>query len=66
MREFLSGRMIPFVDRNVRQSVAAREELQERADSIVVPQLFWNGHHIVGFDPDALDKLALAFRAAAA
>jgi glutaredoxin len=66
VREFLSGRMIPFVDRNVRQSVAAREELQERADSIVVPQLFWNEHHIVGFDPEALDKLALAFRAAAA
>ena len=65
MREFLSGRMIPFVDRNVRKSVAAREELRQRADSLVVPQLFWNDHHIVGFDPEALDQLASAYRAAA-
>jgi glutaredoxin len=65
VREFLSDHEIPFVDRNIRQSVAARDELQERGESLVVPQLFWGDAHIVGFDPEALDELVRSYRAAA-
>jgi glutaredoxin len=65
VREFLSGHEIPFVDRNIRQSVAARDELQERGESLVVPQLFWGDTHIVGFDPEALEGLVQSYRAAA-
>jgi glutaredoxin len=65
VREFLSGHEIPFVDRNIRQSAAAREELHERGEGLVVPQVFWSDTHIVGFDPEALDELVRSYRAAA-
>ncbi len=65
MREFLSDNEIPFDDRNIRGSDAAREELAARTEQLVVPQLFWRDRHIVGFDPDALAELAHAYRESA-
>jgi glutaredoxin len=65
VREFLSDNGIPFADRNIRWSEAARDELATRTGKLVVPQLFWRDHHILGFDPEALDELATAYRAAA-
>lgn len=62
MREFLSDNGIPFDDRNIRQSEAARDELAARSLELVVPQLFWRDQHIVGFDPAALEKLAHTYR----
>ena len=62
MREFLSDNGIPFEDRNIRHSEAARDELAARSPQLVVPQLFWRDHHIVGFDPAALEDLAHTFR----
>ena len=66
MREFLSDNDVPFEDRNIRQSEEARAELAERSADLVVPQLFWGDMHIVGFDPEALDRLVHAYRTAAA
>jgi glutaredoxin len=66
VREFLSGHDVPFEDRNIRRSEAARAELTDRTGALLVPQLFWRDHHVVGFDPEALGRLADAFRAAAA
>ncbi len=66
MREFLSDNKIPFDDRNIRASGAARDELAARTGELVVPQLFWRDHHILGFDPTALDELATAYRASLA
>ena len=66
MREFLSDNDVPFEDRNIRQSEEARAELAERSADLVVPQLFWGDVHIVGFDPEALDRLVGAYRTAAA
>ena len=62
MREFLSDSEIPFDDRNIRQSGAARDELAARTTELVVPQLFWRDRHIVGFDPAALEELVQAYR----
>ena len=62
MREFLSDHEIPFDDRNIRRSEAARNELAARTAKLVVPQLFWRERHIVGFDPAALEELAQAYR----
>jgi len=61
VREFLSDQQIPFEDRNIRQNEAARDELSARSTDLIVPQLFWGDHHIVGFDPAALEDLALAY-----
>lgn len=66
MREFLSDNEIPFEDRNIRGSETARDELASRTGKLVVPQLFWRDHHILGFDPVALDELATAYRASLA
>jgi glutaredoxin len=66
VREFLSDNKIPFDDRNIRASDGAREELATRTGKLVVPQLFWRDHHILGFDPAALDELATAYRASIA
>jgi len=66
VREFLSDNDVPFEDRNIRRSEAARAELAERSVDIVVPQLFWGDVHIVGYDPSALEELVHAYRAAAA
>ena len=65
MREFLAAHDVEFDDRNVRKSEAAREELATRTGAVVVPQLFWRGRHVVGFDPEALDDLVEAYRASA-
>ncbi len=62
MREFLSDNEIPFDDRNIRGSEDARDELASRTGKLVVPQLFWRDHHILGFDPAALDELATAYK----
>jgi glutaredoxin len=62
VREFLSGHDLPFDDRNIRGSSAAREELEARTSRLVVPQLFWRDRHIVGFDPEALTELVTAYR----
>jgi glutaredoxin len=62
VREFLSDHDVPFEDRNIRGSDAAREELAGRTGSLVVPQLYWRDHHVVGFDPDALTELVRAYR----
>ena len=61
MREFLSDHEIPFDDRNIRHSEAARDELATRTAKLVVPQLFWRERHIVGFDEAALQELAHAY-----
>lgn len=66
MREFLSDHHVPFEDRNVRASEEARRELADRADAVVVPQLFWGDRHVVGFDPEALTELVDAYRATVA
>lgn len=66
MREFLSDNEIPFDDRNIRASEDARDELATRTGKLVVPQLFWRDHHILGFDPAALEELATAYRASMA
>ena len=63
MREFLSDNEIPFDDRNIRASEDARDELATRTGKLVVPQLFWRDHHVLGFDPAALDELATAYKA---
>ena len=62
MREFLSDHEISFDDRNIRQSEAARDDLAAHGTELIVPQLFWRDHHIVGFDPSALEELAHAYR----
>jgi len=64
VREFLSSHDVPFDDRNIRQSEAALDELATRGTDVIVPQLFWRDHHIVGFDPAALEELADAYREA--
>jgi glutaredoxin len=62
VREFLSDNEIQFDDRNIRGSKDARDELASRTGKLVVPQLFWRDHHILGFDPAALDELATAYK----
>jgi glutaredoxin len=62
VREFLSDHDVPFADRNIRKSEEARAELAGRTDKLVVPQLFWDDRHIVGFDPEALTDLVQAYR----
>lgn len=64
MREFLSDNGIPFDDRNIRGSEQARYELAERTGKLIVPQLFWRNHHVIGFDPAALEALAASYREA--
>jgi glutaredoxin len=66
VREFLSDNEIPFEDRNIRASEDARDELATRTGKLVVPQLFWGEHHVLGFDPAALDELAAAYKASLA
>jgi glutaredoxin len=66
VREFLSDRNIPFEDRNIRQSEAARDELERRTQTLVVPQIFWGEQRLVGFDPDALEELVATYRQAGA
>lgn len=65
MREFLSAHDVPFEDRNIRGSEEARAELAARTEKLVVPQLFWGEHHVIGFDPDELAAVVAGYRSAA-
>lgn len=57
MREFLSARNIPFVDRNIRQNPQAKEELLKLTGGLVVPVVVAGAEHVVGYDPDWLDRI---------
>src|SRR3954466_5945662 len=61
VREFLSVNNVPFDDRNIRKSEAARAELGGRTNDLIVPQLFWHETHIVGFDAAALERLVAEY-----
>ena len=63
MREFLSDHEIVFDDRNIRASEDARHELATRTGTLVVPQLIWRDHHVLGFDPAAIEEFATAYKA---
>jgi glutaredoxin len=66
VREFLSDHDVPFEDRNIRASEAARAELAARTGALIVPQLVWGDRHIVGFDPEALTELVSAYHGSGA
>ena len=62
MREYLQAHSVEFDDRNIRQSETAREELRARSQDLIVPLLLFRDHEVVGFDPDALDRVIADYR----
>lgn len=63
MREYLHAAGVEFDDRNVRQNDEAQAELEELTGSVVVPTLVHGEERLVGFDPDALDRIIAAHKA---
>ena len=57
MRDFLTDRGIPFVERNIRKDATAKTELVERTGSLVVPVVFVDGEKVVGWDEPRLTEL---------
>lgn len=57
MREFLSKRNIPFVERNIRQDPQAKEELLRRTGKLVVPVVMAGDVCVVGYDPELLESV---------
>jgi glutaredoxin len=55
-KEFLSHKGIPFVDKNVREDPAAREELQ-RLGYRATPVTVIDGEVVVGFDRGKIERL---------
>lgn len=56
MKEFLSRKNIPFVDRDVSTDEAALSELQ-KLGYMTTPVTVINGEVVVGFDVPRLEKL---------
>ena len=63
MREFLSDRNIPFVERNIRQDPQAKEDLQRLTGELVVPAFEVDGEWFFGYDPERLETLTARYRA---
>jgi len=57
VREFLSKRNIPFVERNIRQDPQAKEELLRRTGKLVVPVVMAGDACVIGYDPDRLESV---------
>lgn len=57
MRDYLKAELVEFDDRNIRQSEAARTELQELTGSLAVPVLVFGDQKVVGFDPAGIDRI---------
>ena len=62
MREFLSERNIPFVERNIRQDPQAKEELLRLTGKLVVPAFVLDGKWFFGYDPERLGSLGARFQ----
>jgi glutaredoxin len=60
VREFLSARNVSFVDRNIRQDPQAKEDLLKLTGKLVVPVVVMGEEHVVGYDPDWLERLVSA------
>lgn len=63
MREFLSENDIPFVERNIRQDPAAKDELMRLTGKLVVPAFAVDGEWYYGYDPEQLGSLTARYRA---
>lgn len=55
-KEFLKEHNISYVEKDVSQDAAARQEMVERSGQMGVPVIFVNGDMILGFDEGALRK----------
>jgi len=62
VREYLQAHSVEFDDHNIRQSESAREELRRRTRDLIVPRLIFREHDVVGFDPEALDRVIAAYQ----
>ncbi len=57
MRDYLTQRGIPFVERNIRKDQSARDELELRTGRLVVPVLFVGDEAVIGWDEPRLQEL---------
>jgi 2-hydroxychromene-2-carboxylate isomerase len=62
VREFLSEHNIPFVERNIRQDLQAKEELLRLTGKLVVPAFAVDGEWFFGYDPERLGSLVSRYR----
>jgi glutaredoxin 3 len=58
VRDYLTQRGIPFVERNIKQDPTARDELLARTGGLVVPVVFSGEEAIVGWDEVRLSQIA--------
>ena len=64
MRDYLEANSVEFDDRNIRQSEEARRELLALTGDLIVPHLIYGDRKVTGFDPEGIDAIADATRAA--
>lgn len=55
-KSYLSSLNVEYVDLNVQEDMAAREEMVSKSKQMGVPVLDINGEIIVGFDRNAIDS----------
>jgi glutaredoxin len=60
VREFLSARNIPFIERNIRRDAEAQAELLGLTGKLVVPVVVAGERQVVGFDPEWLESVVSA------
>jgi len=57
VREFLSARDVPFVERNIRKEPLAKKEVEALVGEVVVPVVVMGDRHVVGYDPSGLEMM---------
>lgn len=55
-KNYLSSLNVEYVDLNVQEDMAAREEMVSKSKQMGVPVLDINGEIIIGFDRNAIDS----------
>ena len=66
MRDYLEANSVEFDDRNIRQSEESRRELLALTGDLIVPYLVFGDRKVTGFDPEGIDAITDAYRAATA
>jgi len=57
VKEFLSQKGVRFTEKDVAADEAARTEMVRKTGRLAVPTVLVNGHAVVGFNRDELEKL---------
>ena len=57
VKDYLSGKNIPFTDHNVATDLEKRQEMVQKSGQMGVPVIFIGDEMVIGFNQERIDEL---------